>query len=189
MDSQHTANIILQSDSVIRMSNNNDFNKKFAAYAKKFKKFKPEFEKIVEDCAKKACDNAVKKAKELSPHADDGKIRGMNVISNRLYNSWFCEYVKKDYGKIGNIKLYNTAPYFNYVQFGHKVKRHFVPWLYIDELGRLSYETNHNKKMIGLIVGTKTSYVEGVDMISPAIKIFEESFEKELSECLEKIKF
>jgi hypothetical protein len=53
-------------------------------------------------------------------------------------------------------------------------------------MGTLSYETDHNQPMFGLVVGTKTPYVKGVDMVGPAVKAFIESFDKSTQKVLDK---
>jgi hypothetical protein len=51
----------------------------------------------------------------------------------------------------------------------------------------LSYETNHNQPLFGLIVGTKTKYVKGVDMITPAIEAFNKTFDELNKRLLDKL--
>ena len=138
-----------------------------------------ELSAAIERDAKDAADVAVLAAKKASPHYGDGKRRGFNVISGNLEASWSWRYVSEEnYSKnlLGEIYLYNSASYASFVQFGHKVHKHFVPWLYVDGMGTLSYETNHNLPMFGLVVGTKTKYVDGRDMLGPANKAFEKTF-------------
>jgi hypothetical protein len=137
--------------------------------------------------AKTACAAMEEAAKEHTPNSNDGKQRGFNVISDSLRNSWIAEYIKsRKRGEIGTVTLSNSKPYAPFVQYGHKVSRHFVPWLYIDG-NVLSYETNHNQPLFGLIVGTKTKYVKGVDMITPAIEAFNKTFDELNKRLLDKL--
>jgi hypothetical protein len=127
--------------------------------------------------ARDACEAMVEAAREHTPHEGDGKRRGFNVISNSLQDSWHAEFQpSQEKNEVGTVKLENTKSYAIYVQRGHKVTKHFVPWLYKDGMGTISYETDHNQPMFGLVVGTKTPYVKGVDMIGPAHDAFNRVF-------------
>lgn len=129
--------------------------------------------------AHKACEAMEAEAKAHTPHANDGKTRGKNVISNSLMESWKATCVpSRTDTKIGKVILTNNKKYAQFVQSGHRVKRHFVPWLYKDASGTISYETNHSQPLFGLIVGTKTTYVDGVNMIGPAVEAFNKTFDK-----------
>lgn len=128
--------------------------------------------------ARKACVAMVEAAMEHTPHKGDGKIRGQNMISDSLQKSWVAKYEPaKDKKEIGTVILENKKPYAIYVQKGHKLTKHFVPWLYKDG-NVISYETNHNQKLFGLVVGTKTHYVKGVDMVGPAEEAFNKKFDE-----------
>lgn len=126
-----------------------------------------------------ASETMVEVAKENTPNSTDGKKRGFNVISDSLQRSWYSR-CRTNFGKkiVCKVTLENTKPYAMFVQNGHYVKRHFVPWLYKDKNGTISYETNHSQPVFGLIVGTKTKYVKGVDMISPALEAFDKEFNR-----------
>lgn len=125
----------------------------------------------------KACNAMVEVAKEHTPHDGDGKKRGFNMITNSLQDSWHAEFQpSQKKNEVGTVKLENTKSYAIYVQRGHKVSKHFVPWLYKDGMGTISYETDHNQPLFGLVVGTRTPYVKGVDMIGPAHEAFNRVF-------------
>ena len=127
--------------------------------------------------ARDACEIMQEVARENTPHEGDGKRRGFDVISNSLQDGWHAEFQpSQEPNEVGVVKLENAKYYASYVQNGHKVNKHFVPWLYKDDLGTISYETEHNQPMFGLVVGTKTPYVKGVDMIGPAHAAFERYF-------------
>lgn len=129
--------------------------------------------------AEDACDVMVLAAREHTPHEGDGKKRGFNVITGELEAHWEARFVVHAFSDtVGSVILSNDMQYASYVQNGHRLTRHFVPWLYVDGMGTISYETNHAQPMFGMVVGTKTKYVKGVDMVGPAIKAFNESFKK-----------
>lgn len=154
-----------------------DLKDKLKAFSDNTKKCPAIMRKIIDVNAKAACKAMEQAAKTHTPNSKDGKNRGFNVISNSLMNAWKADYTKeKSSDVLGIVTLTNSMPYAAFVQYGHKVNKHFVPWLYKDGSGTLSYELNHSQPMFGLVVGTKTNYVKGVDMISPAIEAFEKTF-------------
>lgn len=164
--------------------------------SEKLKKISKDAAKMSKQLKRQICDNAMiaceameEAAKANTPNKDDGKVRGFNVISNSLQDGWRAEFKESNKSnELGEVSLTNDKPYAPYVQNGHNVKKHFVPWLYKDELGTISYETFHAQPMFGLVVGTKTNYVEGVDMIGPAEKAFEEKFDELNKETLNNLK-
>ena len=47
----------------------------------------------------------------------------------------------------------------SYVNDGHRMDKHYVPGLYVDDDGLLSYDPAGD---VGMMVGTKTKYVDGL---------------------------
>ena len=138
--------------------------------------------------ARDACEVMVEAARSNTPHEGDGKRRGFNVITNSLQEAWHAEFQVSNEGtELGFVQLTNTKYYATYVQKGHKVARHFVPWLYKDDLGTISYETDHAQPMFGLVVGTKTPYVKGVDMVGPAVDAFDKYFKESNEQLLDDV--
>lgn len=138
--------------------------------------------------AEDACDVMVLAAREHTPHEGDGKKRGFNVITGELEAHWQAEFKREDgENTVGTVTLSNDMSYASYVQNGHKLTKHFVPWLYVDGMGTISYETNHNQPMFGMMVGTKTHYVDGKDMVNPAIDAFNESFDRMNEDLFEQL--
>lgn len=133
----------------------------------------------------KACSAMLKEAKENTPHKGDGKKRGKNMITNELQSSWRV-LKKKRAGITCGVTLVNDKDYAKFVQYGHKLTRHFVPWLYFDG-NVISRSINHGKKLFGIVVGTKTHHVDGIDMTGPAIKSFNETLEKSITDVFKKI--
>ena len=63
-------------------------------------------------------------------------------------------------------ELNNDKQYASYVNDGHRMDRHFVPGLVIiPESGMLEYNPDGKG---GIVVGTKTQYVEGLFMAEAA---------------------
>lgn len=145
--------------------------------------------KELQENARIASNAALLAIRTATPHIGDGKPRGRNVITNSLMNAWrvgieFSSSNSVNPGrKVNNfakISFSNRKKYADYVQYGHRMTPHFVPWLYKDG-DLISRETDHCVKLFGLIMGTKTPFVKGVDMIGPGIEVFNTVF-KELCE-------
>lgn len=121
-----------------------------------------------------ALGETLKAVRASTPHAGDGRPRGVNMISNSLFNSWHANYSAHG-SKLGFLELSNARPYAKYVQEGHRVTRHFVPWLYIGGNGLINRETNHSGRLFGLTVGVPETYVPGIDMTGPAVQTFSDA--------------
>lgn len=166
------------------MNNTFDLAEQLRKLAEEAKGHERALSKGVERNARIACEAMEQAAKDHTPHSGDGKKRGFNVINDSLQESWVAEYKPSQNKKeVGSVSLTNDKHYAIYVQNGHKMTKHFVPWLYKDGMGTLSYETNHAQPLFGLVVGNKTPFVKGVDMVGPAVDAFNESFD-ELNEQL-----
>ena len=80
--------------------------------------------------------------------------------------------------------LRNNAEYASYVNNGHRMKRHFVPGLYINpESGLLEYDPSAK---VGIVVGTKTRYVKGEFMVDKAKKAYQEALLDELDKEIQR---
>lgn len=116
--------------------------------------------------------------------------RGVHTITGELSAHW-----KKDSQKIPirvgsdfRTTLENKQEYASYVNDGHDVDKHFVAGLYIDDHGLLSFapkEADREKLRkdgvkVGMMVGTKTTSVEALDMKEAGIDKFKEVCEIEL---------
>ena len=70
--------------------------------------------------------------------------------------------------------------YSSYVNDGHRMDRHFVPGLYVnEESGLLEYDP---QERAGIVVGTKTSYVPGVFMVDGANEEYRRVLRQELAD-------
>lgn len=155
--------------------------KKILDYKQKVDKYIPEVKgclaqlrEEVKKNAEIACSKAEAVLLRKTPHADDGKPRGKNMITNSLRDSWHVSYKIGRTGLFCKIIMENDKEYASYVQYGHKQTKHFVPWLYKDG-SVLSYETNHNQPLFGITVGGKNPFVKGIDMLGPAEKKFKKT--------------
>ena len=156
--------------------------KKIAMSAKVLER---DIKKEVNGAINKACSTMLKEAKKHTPHKGDGKKRGINMITNELQSSWRIRKKTKG-GVICGVTLVNDKEYAKFVQYGHKLTRHFVPWLYIDG-NVISRSLKRGSKLFGIVVGTKTSHVEGIDMTGPAVEAFNKTLEKSINDVFKKL--
>lgn len=144
-----------------------------------------DIKKEINNAINASCSAMLKAAKQNTPHKGDGKRRGKNMITNELQSSW--RVLKKTRGGvICGVTLVNDKDYAQFVQYGHKLTRHFVPWLYI-EGNLISRSISHGKKIFGIMVGTKTHHVDGIDMTGPAIKAFNDTLKSSIGDVFKKI--
>ena len=113
--------------------------------------------------AKGATIRAVEKAAEPTPPTLDD-LSGTNTRSGEMKQHWASDSkvtpVKR--GDTYVTELNNDKQYASYANDGHRMDRHFVPGLVINPESRM-LEYNPNGKG-GIVVGTKTQYVEGLFM-------------------------
>lgn len=121
---------------------------------------------------------AVEAAVERTP-PNDGGLRGVNMISGELAQHWATDsrVTPVQSGDTFVTTLENDRQYASYVNDGHRLDKHFVPGLYIDDSGLLSRDLSRD---VGMVVGTKTTYVPGVYMKEAGVDKYAEVAETEL---------
>lgn len=132
---------------------------------------------IAEGATLRAVDAAVKKT---PPNTfGNGEIRGVHTITGELAEHWATDSqtVPGQSGGQFITALANDKQYASYVNDGHEVEKRFVPGLYVDDEGVLSYDPARD---VGLVVGTKTTYVDGLYMKEAGVEKYKEVAEKEL---------
>ena len=133
---------------------------------------------------KDATMRAVEKATELTPPLMND-LKGTNTRSGEMKQRWATDSTITPYGFAdGSIRttLGNNAQYASYVNDGHRMDRHFVPGLYVNpESGMLEYDPS---KKVGIVVGTKTSYVPGLHITDEAIKTWRETLQQVLGDIV-----
>ena len=113
--------------------------------------------------AKGATIRAVEKATELTPPTLDD-LSGTNTRSGEMKQHWASDskVIPVRRGDTCVTELNNDKQYASYVNDGHRMDRHFVPGLVINqESGLLEYNPDGRG---GIVVGTQTQYVEGLFM-------------------------
>lgn len=122
---------------------------------------------------------AVEVAADLTPPTEDD-LRGTNTRSGEMKQHWATDSVTDPSvsGDQYTTILANNKEYSSYVNDGHRMDRHFVPGLVINEKsGMLEYNPDGKG---GIIVGTKTKYVPGIHMVDEAKKAFQDTLKEEL---------
>lgn len=127
----------------------------------------PETQKILRQAAKDATLRAVEMAADLTPPTADD-LAGTNTRSGEMKQHWMTDSVVEPKGQGTHLVtiLANNMQYASYVNDGHDLKRHFVPGLYINPASGM-LERNPDGTG-GLIVGTKTTHVDGLFMADKA---------------------
>lgn len=122
------------------------------------------------DIAKGATIRAVKIATELTPPVDD--LKGTNTRSGEMKQRWATDSRTEPIGgalsggKSFITVLANNKEYASYVNDGHRMDRHFVPGLYVNpDSNMIEYDPDYDG---GLVVGTQTSYIQGLHMTDKA---------------------
>ena len=150
---------------------------------------KKHLEQLDEDLsaiAQGATMRAVEKAAELTPPTMNN-LTGTNTRTGALKQHWATDSKTTPQKKGTNYetKLANNMQYASYVNDGHRMDRHFVPGLVINEESGL-LEFNPDGKG-GIVVGTKTSYVEGLFMTDKAIKKWRETIDVEVNKLVRRL--
>lgn len=147
---------------------------------------RPQIQARMRQACKDATLRAVETATELTPPTMDD-LRGTNTRSGGMKQHWATDSKTTPVVSVTGVSttLANDKQYASYVNDGHRMDRHFVPGLYINPgSGLLEYDPS---KKVGLVVGTKTSYVPGLFITEEAIKTWRETLAKELEDIGEVI--
>ncbi|MCI8510821.1 MAG: HK97 gp10 family phage protein [Lachnospiraceae bacterium] len=129
--------------------------------------------KILAEVAEGATIEAVRVATENTPPNGGAAIAGTNTRSGEMARHWATDSVTSPMG--GALSggttfvtvLANNQQYSSYVNDGHRVDKHFVPGLIVNEGSDLLEGSPDGTG--GIVVGTKTTYVEGKYMKQKAI--------------------
>lgn len=134
---------------------------------------------------KNAAQRAVEAATEATP-PKAGRLAGPNMLTGELKQHWATDsQVEPDVsGNKLTSYLANNKEYASYVDQGHRMDKHFVPGLYIDENGQLARDLSAK---VGLVVGTKTKYVKGEFMVDKAKEAYEKAVLAQLDDEIERL--
>ena len=153
------------------------------------KKAGASLEDVLYRVAKNATLRAVEAAQAATPPKEGtgrGSYIGNNTVTGELKAHWATdsktEPQRKGAGYV--TELNNNIEYASYVDQGHRLDRHFVPGLYVDESGVLNYDP---AAKVGLVVGTKTRYVKGEFMADKGKEAYEKTVIAELDKEIERL--
>lgn len=121
---------------------------------------------------------AVEKATDLTPPTGRD-LAGTNTRSGEMKQRWAVD--SKTQPQISGVNivttLANTKEYASYVNDGHRMDRHFVPGLYVNPTtGQLEYDPTAE---VGIVVGTRTQYVQGIFMVDKAKREYKKVLREE----------
>ena len=134
---------------------------------------------------KNAAQRAVEAATEATP-PKAGRLAGPNMLTGELKQHWATDSQVEPDVSSNKLTSYlaNNKEYASYVDQGHRMDKHFVPGLYIDENGQLARDLSAK---VGLVVGTKTKYVKGEFMVDKAREAYEKAVLAQLDEEIERL--
>lgn len=145
------------------------------------RKLQADLPNILSNAAREATQRAVEATMDATPPKSGGdRLPGVNIVTGELKAHWETDSVTEPQ-KVGSgyvTFLANDMEYASYVNNGHRMDRHFVPGLYVDENGQLNYDP---AAKVGLVVGTKTTYVKGEFMVDKG----KETYQKAVEEILD----
>lgn len=120
---------------------------------------------------------AVERATELTP-PNGSAISGTGTRTGDLAQHWELDSVTKPavIGGVVRTTLANNMQYASYVNDGHRMDQHFVPGLVVNN-GVLE---KVDPSLGGIMVGTKTPYVQGKYMKQAGIGRYRNVVKKEL---------
>lgn len=144
---------------------------------------------ILYNAAKEATERAVQATTAATPPKEGtgrgSGYSGTNTLTGELKAHWATDSITEPMGSAlsGGAQyttiLKNEMEYASFVNNGHRMKKHFVPGLYVDLYsGLLEYDPDAD---VGIVVGTKTKYVGGEFMTDKGI----EEYQKALKEILD----
>ena len=134
--------------------------------------------KIMAEVAEGATIEAVRIATENTPPNGGTAIAGTNTRSGDMAQHWATDsQTTPSTGGAVKTILANNMQYSSYVNDGHRVDKHFVPGLIIN--GNLLERDPDGGG--GIMVGTKTPYVQGKYMKQKAVGKYRQTVRTELS--------
>ena len=154
------------------------FGSQMAKRLNELRKAGKDIPKIMADVAEGGTIEAVRVATENTPPNGGADIAGTNMRSGDMSQHWETDSQTIPLYTGGSVRtqLANDMQYASYVNDGHRMDKHFVPGLIVN--GDLLERDPDGEG--GLMVGTKTSYVEGKYMKEKAVGKYRSVICKEL---------
>lgn len=155
------------------------FGSQMAKRLNELRKAGRDAKRAMAEAAEGATIEAVRVAAENTPPNGGTDIAGTNMRSGQMAQHWETdsETVPVVTGTSVRTALGNNMMYASYVNDGHRVDKHFVPGLIIN--GNLLERDPDGGG--GIMVGTKTPYVQGKYMKQKAVGKYRQTVRTELS--------
>lgn len=144
------------------------------------KRIRADIPRILNEVARDATIRAVEATADATPPKAGRGQSGTNTLTGELKAHWptDSETEPKRQGNEHVTTLANNVEYASYVNDGHRMDKHFVPGLYINPgTGTLEYDPSAD---VGIVVGTKTPYVNGEFMVDKGIEAYRRTVLAEL---------
>lgn len=144
------------------------------------KRIRADIPRILNEVARDATIRAVEATADATPPKAGRGQSGTNTLTGELKAHWptDSETEPKRQGNEHVTALANNIEYASYVNDGHRMDKHFVPGLYVNPgTGTLEYDPSAD---VGIVVGTKTPYVNGEFMVDKGIEAYRRTVLAEL---------
>lgn len=155
-------------------------------YIKKLEAAQAALPEMLADVARNATLRAVEAAQDKTPPTADS-LSGTNTRTGELKQHWATDSRTEPERQGGEIvtELNNNKEYASYVNDGHRMDKHFVPHLTVEPYsGLLQIDMS---KPGGMMVGTKTTYVEGLHMSDAGIEAYKRTVKIETEKAVNKL--
>lgn len=136
------------------------------------KRIRADIPRILNEVARDATIRAVEATADATPPKAGRGQSGTNTLTGELKAHWptDSETEPKRQGNEHVTALANNVEYASYVNDGHRMDKHFVPGLYVNPgTGALEYDHSAD---VGIVVGTKTPYVNGEFMTDKGVEVY-----------------
>ena len=162
-------------------------NNAVSQYVNEMKKRNKDFQSQLKEIQENATLIAIEKATEMTPPIED-VIRGTGTITGTLKSSWAKDSIKecKIKGHRYITELKNSVEYASFVNDGHRLDKHFVPGLIINPYSGLLEKAPEGMKG-GIMVGTKTHYIQGIFMKQAALRAYEKSVIAQIDKLMKEL--
>ena len=157
-------------------------------YIKKLEAAQAALPEMLADVASNATRRSVEAAQDKTPPTTDS-LSGTNTRTGELKQHWADDSQTEPERQGGEIvtELNNNKEYASYVNDGHRMDKHFVPGLYENPYtGMLEYDLGRRDE-VGMMVGTKTTYVEGLHMSDAGIEAYRSTVKAEAEKAVNKL--
>ena len=147
-------------------------------HAEKLQRIKKNLDKKTRENVKLACYEMVAEAKRCTP-PHEGEERGKNTVTGNMARHWDSSSRLSLTLTDIKVTLFNNVQYASYVDRGHRMAKHFVPWLYVDGTGTIArHQPVPGEPLFGMYVGTKTKYIPPENITEKAKSKFYEVYNR-----------